>query len=158
MYEARDQWMARSIERAAGRNSREPRRVVAWLHNDHARFGEWEAGGTLVRLAGQFLRERVGREVFSIGLMAGAGTFADNFRQVRAVAPFDTVGLEAVFRQAGHPIGWLNLNQPGERQVSVWANIDQTYSRGSMRLRLRPTREFDALVYFDSVSPATDTR
>lgn len=158
VYEARDQWMARSIERAAGGSPGGPRKVVVWLHNDHARYGGWEVGSTTVGSAGQFLRERHGDDVFSIGLIAGSGAFADNFRRVREIAPPDSIGLEAVFSQAGHRIGWLLLNAPRDPSLSRWATTMHTYSRGDVRRQMQPAREFDALVYFDSVSPATYIR
>jgi erythromycin esterase len=158
VFEVRDQWMARSIERAAGVRAGRPRKkVVVWLHNDHARYGEWEVGALRVRSAGRFLRERFPEDVFSIGLLMGGGSFADNFRRPRPVAPPDTLGLESVFAQAGFPISWLALRGSPNQQVSRWANAWHTYSRGDVRMRIRPAREFDALVYFDSVSPPAYT-
>ena len=158
VYEVREQWMARSIARAAGMSSGRSRKIVVWLHNDHARYGEWDAGSARVRSTGQFLRERLPGQVFSIGLVMGAGTFADNFRQVRQVAPADTLGLERLFAGAGHRIGWLLLTDTRNPLVARWASAVHTYSRGDIRASMRPGHEFDALVYFDSVFPPTYIR
>jgi erythromycin esterase-like protein len=158
VYEVRDEWMARSIARVAGLRAGRRRKTVVWLHNDHARYGAWDAGAARVRSTGQFLRDQFPGQVFSIGMFMGAGTFADNFRRVRQVAPSDTLGLEGLFARAGHRIGWLLLAGARDPRVGRWAAAVHTYSRGDLRARMRPGEEFDALVYFDSVSPPSYIR
>lgn len=155
VFEVRDEWMARSIARIAEAGAGRLRKVVVWLHNDHARYGEWEQGAARVRAAGQFLKARFPDQVFSVGFLMGGGTFADNSRRERPVATPDTSGIEAAFARAGHPVGWMLLTGARNPGLAAWAREEHPYVRGGSTARMRPGLEFDALVYFQRVSPPT---
>jgi erythromycin esterase len=153
VYAIRDEWMAATIEHLAGLDSTGPK-VVVWLHNDHARYGDWRAGPLRVRAAGQWLRERRPDEVFSVGFLMGRGTSGDNFRRPQPVAEPPEGSIERVMRQAGHTVAWLRLRDADDQGVRRWMEAEHPYVRGDAVQRMRPGREFDALIYVDSVSVA----
>jgi erythromycin esterase len=153
VYAIRDEWMARTIAHLAG-GPTGTKKVIVWLHNDHARYGAWRAGPLRIRAAGQQLREMLPGEVFSVGFLMGGGAFADNVRRPRRVATRPTGSLEETFRRAGYPVAFLRLVTPAEPAVRAWADAEHPYLRGDVVRRMWPAREFDALVYVDSVSVA----
>lgn len=153
VYEIRDVWMAETIAYLLESGPAD-RRIVVWLHNDHARYGEWEAGPLRVRSSGLFLKERLGDDVVSVGLLMGAGTFANNSRREQQVPELPEASLESTFRQAGYPVSFLVLDQPRGSLVEEWADRVHPYIRDTRVFTMRPGREFDILVWFDSVSTA----
>jgi erythromycin esterase-like protein len=52
-YELRDEWMARAVAALADSIDRR-RKVVVWLHNDHARYANLDAGRFKNRSVGSF--------------------------------------------------------------------------------------------------------
>lgn len=152
VYAIRDEWMARTIAHLAGPDER-GRKVVVWLHNDHARYGAWHAGPLRIRAAGQLVRDEFPGEVYSIGFLMGGGTFADNSRRARTVPDPPAGSIEWTLRRAGFPVALLRLDASAHREVRDWADAEHAYLRGNDVHRMRPGREFDALLYFDTVSP-----
>jgi erythromycin esterase len=152
-YELRDEWMARAVAALAD-SIAGPRKVVVWLHNDHARYGRFELGGHEIRSAGDFLRERYGEAVFSIGFFMGRGTIADNGRNEHPVALPDSAGVERFLAVPGTPASYLIMRGNSNPAVQTWAGGSRGYLRmGTTPLSLVPAAEFDALVYVDSVGP-----
>ena len=154
VYDVRDDWMARSIARVAGPSDR-LRKVAVLLHNDHARYGEWEQGAARVRSTGQFLRAMFPNEVYAIGFLMGGGTFANNSRRERQVATPIPGAIESVFVQAGLSPALLTFGKSASQRVKDWGDAEHPYIRGSATAAMRPSREFDALIYFRQVSPAS---
>lgn len=153
VYAIRDEWMARTIAHLAGGEAG-TRKVVVWLHNDHARYGEWRAGPLRVRAAGQLVRDWFPEQVCSVGFLMGGGTFADNSRRARTVPDQPAGSIEATMRRAGFPVAFLRLGPSASREVRDWAGVDRPYIRGPDIFRMRPGHEFDALIYVDRVSVA----
>lgn len=153
-YELRDEWMARTIAWLAD-SAGARRKVVVWLHNDHARYGGWATPAGTARAAGQFLKSWFPGRVFSVGYLMGRGTVADNSRRPREIIPHPPGSIEETFRSAGHPMALLLL-----RDVPGWAAQPRPYIRAFATVdSMRFGREFDALVFVDSVgSPAYGIR
>lgn len=150
-YELRDEWMARAVAALAD-SVEASRKVIVWLHNDHARYGNFPAASwDSIRSTGGYLREWYGDAVFSIGFFIGRGTIADNARRPRTVVPMPEDGLEAYLARG--PMTYLVLRGNRDPEVMTWAATDLPCLRmGIDTLRLTPAREFDALLYVDSVS------
>ena len=154
-YEKRDEWMARAVAALAD-SIAGPRKVVVWLHNDHARYGRFASGRHEVRSVGGFLREWYGDDVYSIGFFMGRGTIADNGRRTRDVGPPPQDGVESFLAAAGHRAGYLVLNGSQDAAMRAWADSSRPYLRmGITPMELVPSAEFDALFYIDSVGPPT---
>ena len=150
-YEIRDEWMARSVGRLIDADSK--RRVVVWMHNDHARYGSWEQGDLRIRATGYFIREKLGDAIYSIGLLMGSGTFADNSRRERPVAEAPPDSIERLLARTGAAAAFLPLTNTKNEALRRWADGEHPYIRGSSVATMRPGREFDALLYIDKVSP-----
>lgn len=149
-YELRDEWMARAVSYFAD-SLEAPERVIVWLHNDHARYGRFPAGGDSIRSTGDFLRERYGDAVVSVGLFMGRGTIADNARRPRAVAPIPAQGVED-FLSGDGAFRYLVLRGNVDPWVQAWGAAERPYLRmGVDTLTMSPAREFDVLLYVDSV-------
>lgn len=156
-YELRDEWMARAVASLAD-SAGSSRKVVAWLHNDHARYGRFPSATDSIHSMGGYLREWFGPAVVSVGFFLGRGEIADNARRPRTVAPIPTGGIEAYLARA--PATYLVLRSNSDPEVRQWAATEQPYLRmGLDTMTLTPIREFDALVFIDSVSvPTYDVR
>jgi erythromycin esterase len=150
-YELRDEWMARAVASLADSVYGE-RKVVVWLHNDHARYGDFSMSSEPHRSAGGYLRERYGDDVYSIGLFMGHGEIADNGRDVRQVATPDPHGIESFLGVTGAPASYLLLRGNADPRVRAWASESRPYLRMGIRaMELVPAAEFDALLYVDRV-------
>lgn len=151
-YGLRDEWMARTIAWLADSTGR-PRRVVAWLHNDHARLGDLTTPAGPIAATGRLLRRQYGSDIYAIGLFMGHGTVTDNSRRPRTIAPLPPDGIESLFERRGLPAAFLEL-APASGAVRVWADSVRPYLRAGVTVdTMRPGREFDALLYVSRVSP-----
>ena len=153
-FELRDEWMARAVSALA--DSMDARRkVVVWLHNDHARYGRFPATTSdSIRSTGGYLQDWYGKRVFSVGFFMRRGSVADNARRPRQMAPIPSDGLEAYLSR--RPVTYLVLRSNRNPEITRWANAEQPYLRmGLDTLSLTPAREFDALIFVDSVSVPT---
>lgn len=153
-YELRDEWMARAV--AAHADSIDgPAKVIVWLHNDHARLGDFPAAtGDSIRSTGGFLRGWYGPELFSLGLFFGRGQIANNARRARDVVPLPPGSLESFLAVA--PTSYVVLRGNADPAVRDWADASHPYLRmGLDTLSMVPGREFDALIFVDSVSVPT---
>jgi erythromycin esterase len=152
-YELRDEWMARAVSALAGSIHGE-RKVIVWLHNDHARYGSFSMSSRPHRSTGGYLREQYGSAVYSIGMFMGSGRIADNGRNIREVAALDPQGVESFLRTTDSPASYLVLRGNTDPVVVKWASENRPY----LRMGIRPDRivaaeEFDALLYIDQVGP-----
>lgn len=149
-YEIRDEYMAQSVLRHAGIGTAREQKVVVWLHNDHARYGQFAFGDLSVKSTGQYLRELAPGSSYSVGFLTGGGTVANNSRRPMQVATADSGSIEWYFKHTRLPAAWLSLTASSE--IREWASREFAYSRGDEVLRITPGEAFDALVYVDSVS------
>jgi len=150
-YEVRDEWMAEAVSALADSINGE-RKVVVWLHNDHARYGNFGDGA--IRSAGGFLRERYGEDVFSLGLFMGSGTIADNGRNERTIEEVETGGVEDFLRVDGATASYIVLRDNTDRTMRPWSDSSRAYLRMvTTPMTLVPAAEFDALLYLDQVQP-----
>lgn len=154
-YELRDEWMARAVVALAD-SIAERRKVVVWLHNDHARYGDFEVGESRVRSVGGYLQGWLPDDVFSIGLFMGSGTIADNSRNERTMRAVPSGGIEEMLGTTGADRAFLLLSGNRDEAIRAWADGERPYLRAGLDERsLVPGEEFDALFYVESVSPPT---
>jgi erythromycin esterase len=145
-YELRDEWMARAVSAHAD-SLDGPQKVVVWLHNDHARYGEFMSAGGPARSVGGYLRERYGDDVFSVGFFMGAGQIADNGRDVRTVDSLPRGGIEQFLGLKDSPASYVVLRGAGA-PVAEWAAMERPYLRMGTDLQsMVPAEEFDALFF-----------
>lgn len=151
-YEIRDEWMARNILWAADSQTA-PRKVVVWLHNDHARYHMLAGPSGPVRAAGSFLREWRPEEVFSAGLLHGPGQVTSNSRRVLTVSELPAGSIESTLLASPHAAAFLDLRS-GPDWFRTWGTAEHPILRAGMTVeRLRPAVEFDALFWVRSAHP-----
>jgi erythromycin esterase len=147
--------MARTVSWLADSTGR-PRKVVVWLHNDHARLGDWMSPSGAATAAGALLRRRYPNEVYSVGFFMGRGSVANNSRAVRPMLPAPTDGVEALFAQTGFAAALLDLNAGPGSTLERWSRGLRPYLRNGLAVdSLRPGLEFDALLYVQQATPPT---
>ncbi|HJR36514.1 MAG TPA: erythromycin esterase family protein [Gemmatimonadales bacterium] len=150
-YALRDSWMARTVSWLADSLGRS-RKVIAWLHNDHARYTELVSPGGPVEAAGGLLRRSHPESVYSLGFFMGGGSVADNSRRVRGVATPPEESIETELGKSGLPAGYLLITGSGMTPGRVWANGIRRYLRAGLTVdSLVPAEEFDGLVYVRTV-------
>ncbi|HET9451726.1 MAG TPA: erythromycin esterase family protein [Aggregicoccus sp.] len=167
-WNLRDTHMADTLDRLAEHLSRRrgrPARLVVWAHNSHlgdARATELGDQGELN--LGQLVRQRHGREAFSLGFTTWSGTVIaarswDQPGQVRHVRPALPGSYESVFHQVGVPHFLLRMRDLGEatagalRERRLERAIGVVYApateRWSHYFRAELPAQFDAVMHFD---------
>lgn len=127
--------------------------MIVWLHNDHARYGAWRTPAGPVTAAGNILRSHYPGQVFTVGLLMGHGAVANNARQLRPLIPIEPGDLEAALRR---PDAAVTSQLLTGSSAPPWARRAMPYRRnGLSRATLVPAQEFDAVIYVDSVMPAS---
>ena len=151
-YEIRDEWMARNILWAADSQGTQ-RKVVVWLHNDHARYGSLAGPSGPVRATGSFLQEWRPEQVYSAGFLHGAGQVTSNSRRILAVSEFPAGSIESTLLPLPHAAAFLDLRS-GPDWFRTWGAAEHLILRAGMTVeRLRPAVEFDALFWVRSAHP-----
>jgi erythromycin esterase len=152
-YQARDDWMARTVAWLADSTAGK-RKVIVWLHNDHARYGSWDSPGGPVVAAGALLAKAYPDEVYSIGFFMGRGEVANNSRQVRSMIAVPAGGLEQLLAGPAYPVAYTLLSSGAGDSSPWWGQMQLAYLRNGLAIdSMVPSREFDALIYVDSVTP-----
>ena len=150
-YESRDVWMARMVRWLADSTGTR-RKIAVWLHNDHGRYGLWATPSGPAQSTGRLLRAWYGGAVYSVGLFMGRGQVADNSRRVRDVRPIETGSLEALLSATNIPALWLDLSK--NNRIRQWFQRTLTYTRAGLAAdTMAFGREFDGIIYIDSVGP-----
>jgi len=90
-YTLRDEWMGHAVSALAD-SIAGPRKVIVWLHNDHARYGDPTSAGSV-------LRAQYGDDVYALGVFMGEGQIADNGRTVHDTKPYPAGGIEAFLKR-----------------------------------------------------------
>jgi erythromycin esterase len=151
-YAVRDRWMAHAIAYLADSMGRQ-RKVIVWLHDDHARRDSLDTPAGRVRATGSYLAEWFPGQTFSLGFLMGGGEVADNSRRVRAVPTPPIDGLESLFAGLQADAGYV-LMQGSLAPSRAWQQTERPYLRAGLGTsRLTPAAAFDALLYVRKVSP-----
>lgn len=150
-YELRDEWMARAVSAHAD-SVNGSQKVLVWLHNDHARYGEFMSAGGMSRSVGGYLREWYGDDVFSVGFFMGDGQIADNGRNIRTVDSLPAGGIEQFLDVEESSASYVILRGAGA-PVAEWAAVERPYLRmGTALQSMVPADEFDALFFVDTAT------
>jgi erythromycin esterase-like protein len=139
-------------------------KVIVWAHNSHlgdARATSMSASGELN--IGQLVRERFGREVFTIGFTTYSGTVtaARDWGQPaerRNVRPALRDSYERLFHATGIPRFWLDLQEQTETNAllakrrlerAIGVIYRPKSERGSHYFEARLPQQFDAVIHLD---------
>jgi erythromycin esterase-like protein len=165
-WNLRDTHMAETLEALAGFLSAEGEKpkIAVWAHNSHvgdARATELGESGELN--VGQLVRERSGRDSFSVGFTTYTGTVTassdwDAPAELKRVRPALTGSYEALFHDVAIPRFLLMLPEESraagalseprlERAIGVIYRPES--ERLSHYFHARLPRQFDAVLHFD---------
>lgn len=167
-WNLRDQHMAETIEelmKHMGKRVRTPRLIV-WAHNSHlgdARATEMGWQGELN--VGQLVRQRFGDAARLIGFTTYEGSVTaatdwDGPAERKRVRPGMRGSYEKLFHEIGEPAFWLDLRDPGLREVLQEQRLERAIGviyrpeteRQSHYFHTRIAEQFDAVLHFDSTN------
>jgi erythromycin esterase len=105
------------------------------------------------RVAGTYLRDRFGDQLFTIGNLIGGGEVGcdGQLRKIESAAP---ESIEALAADLGTPSFVLDL-RAAPTAIANWLNQEHAIARGAATLTLRIGKAFDALYCLESVTPAS---
>lgn len=128
------------------------KRVVTWGHNFHLRRRNSQvtrAGSPLPRTMGEMLDADYGSQSYQIGMYMGQGRAALVTRKIFDIAPPGAEHGEAILMAAGRRYAFFEL------AGAPWAAVPLRFRwEGSVDLTFVPSAQYDALVYFHSVTPS----
>ncbi len=150
-YESRDQWMANTVRWLADSTGGR-KKVAVWLHNEHGRYGMWQTPSGPAQATGRMLRAWYASDVYSLGLFMGRGRVADNSRRVRDVRGIEPGSVKALLSAIATPAFWVDFS--ANARLRRWFERSMPYARAGLALdAIALSREFDGVMYIDSVSP-----
>ncbi|HEX6795495.1 MAG TPA: erythromycin esterase family protein [Casimicrobiaceae bacterium] len=168
-WNLRDRHMVDTLDALRERIAGASDGTVVWAHNSHlgdARATEMSRRGEVN--VGQLVRERYGRDVFSIGFSTYDGTVTaasdwDAPAERKRVRPGLAGSYERTFHESGHDRFWLDL---GERDVAsalrgalLQRAIGVIYrpdtERWSHYFHARLPEQFDAMIHLDNTAALT---
>lgn len=143
----RDRLMAHNLEVLL-----EGRKGMLWAHNAHVQHrGGLRPGGEREKPLGQWLKERLGADLFTIGLFMGHGRTGNDDRSDRPISPLKVRSIEGILDAYRGPYVFADFRAlPG----GTWP--DQHLSGkywGGQDYPMVPREHFDALLYVDEVHP-----
>ncbi|MCO6475436.1 MAG: erythromycin esterase family protein [Phaeodactylibacter sp.] len=152
-WEERDRAMAENIKWIL--NNQEPnQKAIVIAHNFHvSKYNEKE------NVMGEFLKEDYKSEMFTIGVFAGKGAFANNSGQAEPLSPPSVSGLDIKHIIAADQgrLTFLNINQDLDK-TAPWLQdpliVNDTFIDLSSSNEMFLSRCFDGVLLLDEITPA----
>ena len=129
-------------------------KIILWAHHSHVGYN---ASGARIPSMGQHIRERVGREVYSVGLFAGGGHFLDVAPlSVHRLPALNKVGVERMLDAVGRQSYFVDLlSLPTTDPSAGWLVPMSSRMEGRWTRSAVLARDFDGALYFRQVHPGT---
>lgn len=151
-WEARDTMMYSNIDWLLS-NIYKNQKVIVVAHNFHiSRFNEKE------EVMGEFLEKKYGSEMYSIGVFAGSGSYANNGGHEEELSPIASYGLDIreVINKMDCRVGFMDIPEQLSRE-SNWMHediiVNDTFIDLSGSNTMVFSKSFDGLLLIDSISP-----
>jgi|JI7StandDraft_1071085.scaffolds.fasta_scaffold03536_4 erythromycin esterase len=151
-WAARDSAMAENIEWLR-ENVYKNQRVIVIAHNFHiAKFNEKES------VMGEILAARYGKDMYSLGVFAGSGSFQDNFGRPKKMEEPDSTALDIkhVIASLNGSVNFISIPKKSMRG-SEWLRspitINDTFIDLKSSNKMILADYFDGLLLLDKVSP-----
>jgi erythromycin esterase-like protein len=126
------------------------RKVVVWAHNFHVAK---DPARDMARTMGNYVAERRGREVYTVGLYMGRGVGAQNNRTLYEIKRAPDNSLEAILASAGYRYAFADLSAARKRDGSWMDEVLVAREWGAGITRIVPSRSFDGVIYIDAATP-----
>jgi hypothetical protein len=129
-------------------------KIILWAHHSHVSYN---SRGARIPSMGQHLRERVGREVYTVGLFAGVGHFLDVAPlSVHRLPALNKVGVERMLDAVGPQSYFVDLvSLPATDPFAGWLIAQSSRMEGRWTPSAVLARDFDGAVYLHQVHPGT---
>jgi len=126
------------------------KKVIAWAHNGHiAHNGDLEEGW---KNMGQWLAERYGTQIYTVGLFMYQGSEAMNDRSLKTIAPAPAYSLEGLLHTTRQPCTFIDLSQASPAEGSAWMFQDlPARDWGYQMLEFVPKDQYDGILLVDTV-------
>ncbi len=130
-------------------------KVIVWAHNFHIRHANHQIVPVPAPFTmGHWQKQRLGDDLYSIGLYMYTGTTAANDRSVYPIAQAQTGSVESVLYHARRRWLFVDLLGPGNSDGAGWMNSQVTANAwGVNPLQMTPRDQYDGLVFVHAVSP-----
>jgi erythromycin esterase len=130
------------------------RKIMLWAHHSHLFYNT--TGGRIPSM-GQHLRNRVGREIYTVGLFAGSGRFLDVAPlSVHSLPAMNKVGVERLLGGAGPRPYFVDLSTlPTDDSTAGWLTPTSSRMEGHRTESTVLARDFDGALYVPHVTPGT---
>ena len=129
-------------------------KAILWAHHSHVAYN---TTGSRIPSMGQHLQDRLGRDVYTIGLFAGSGRFLDVAPlSVHALPALNKVGVErllAAVRPAPYFIDVSRL--PADDPMAGWLTPQSSRMEGRWTQSTILAKDFDGALYVPVVTPGT---
>ena len=128
------------------------KKLLIWAHNGHiAHLGDLEEGW---KDMGQWLADRYGSQIYSLGLFMYQGAECMNDRSLKTILPAPAYSLEGLLHAAGQPCTFLDLSKAATAEGSVWM-FQNLPARdwGYQPLNFIPRDQYDGILLVDTVHP-----
>jgi erythromycin esterase len=159
MAEARDEGMAANVRFLADELF-PGQRIVVWAHNYHVSHAAERAEphpdvfpGVPARSMGGWLRERLGRSLYTIGIYPYEGRAVDNSRAEYAIAAPPADSLEAHLLTGDAPALCLDITEGVGANLTWLRTPVPARFDGRAAQRLVAADQYDALIVVRRVSP-----
>jgi len=130
-------------------------KVILWAHHSHVAYNS--TGGRLPSM-GQHLRDRIGEDVYTVGLFAGHGRFLDVAPlSVHELPPLRGVGIERLLDAVERRSYFVDLRSlPIDDPSAGWMITQSSRMEGRRTTSAVLAKDFDAAIYIAHVSPGSD--
>lgn len=125
------------------------RKVIVWAHNFHVARRHDDGPYAM----GEFVGERRGGEVYTIGFYMGRGVATRNNREAYAIADPSDHSLEAVLASAGRAMSFVDFSRAVDPEPRWMFEPVVARDWGTYPRRIVPARTYDAVIYIDTVTP-----
>lgn len=106
---------------------------------------------------GEFLKKEYGAEMYSIGVFAGSGSFANNQGAEERLKPISTDGIDIkqIINELNYKLGFLNIPKKEKKGLDwLFENIiiNDTFIDLSNSNKMVLSKSFDGLIFIDKIS------
>jgi erythromycin esterase len=129
-------------------------KVILWAHHSHVSYN---TTGARIPSMGQHLRDRIGRDIYTIGLFAGSGRFLDVAPlSVHALPALNKVGVERLLAAVQPGSYFIDVSRlPTEDTTAGWVTPQSSRIEGRWTQSTILAKDFDGALYVPDVTPGT---
>jgi erythromycin esterase len=129
-------------------------KIILWAHHSHVSYN---TTGSRIASMGQHLRERIGREIYTIGLFAGSGRFLDVAPlSVHSLPALNKVGVERLLSAVGPRSYFVDVSTlPTNDATAGWLTPTSSRMEGRWTPSTILAKDFDGALYVPEVTPGT---